>query len=367
MNRILLSIIKKEFWHILRDRQTLTIVIIMPVVMLFLYGYAVTLEMKQITTVIVDHSRSPESRSLFESIISTPFFRIVDVDVPDTGLEEMFLNRRARCILVIPEHFSEELESTGMSKIQLLIDASDPNAANFIQKYMTQVMTSFYRKNHPDLEVLFSVEPRILYNPDLKSSYFFVPGLIAVIILLITTLLTSIAIVREKESGTLEQILVSPVQPYEILIGKVIPYIILGFVDSLFILAIGHFWFKVPIIGSFLTLCMILLLYILTGLSFGLFISTVTRSQQIAMMAVLLATILPSMLLSGFIFPVNSMPKLFQYLSKVIPATHFLEIIRGVMLKGNGLPELKTHILYLLLLTSGFIGISIKKFRSTLG
>jgi ABC-2 type transport system permease protein len=340
MNQILLSIIKKEFWHILRDPQTLIIILIMPIIMLFLFGYAITLEMRDINTVIIDHSKTPQSRQLIEKIRSTNFFNI-------TG-------------------FASDLQTEMRTKIQLIIDASDPNAANFINNYFAQLSMRYNYENNPQLTMPFSIEPRIFYNPDLKSDYFFVPGLIAVLILLISALLTSIAIVREKEIGTMEQILVSPVHPVQIIVGKVIPYTILGFIDSILILMVGHLWFGVPVIGSVILLLFALIIYILTGLSFGLMISTITNSQQMAMMAALLSTILPTIMLSGFIFPVESMPLIFQYLSKIVPATHFLEIIRGIMLKGNTLLDLKVQLSYLIGLAGLLILVSVRKFSTKL-
>ena len=366
MNQILLSIVKKEFWHILRDPQTLIIILVMPLFMLFLFGYAITLEMKNINTVIIDHSKTPQSRQLIEKIISTDFFNLTDVDVPEYQIEEIFFQRKARCILVIPADFASGLQSDMRTKIQLIIDASDPNAANFINNYFMQLSMLYNYKNNPQLAMPFSVEPRLFYNPDLKSEYFFVPGLIAVIILLISALLTSIAIVREKEIGTMEQILVSPVHPIQIIIGKVIPYTLLGFIDSILVLSVGHFWFGVPVIGSIVLLMFALIVYILTGLSFGLMISTITNSQQLAMMAALLSTILPTIMLSGFIFPIKSMPVIFQYISKVVPATHFLEIIRGIMLKGNTLFDLKIQLGYLIGLAGLLILVSVRKFSTKL-
>ena len=223
MNQILLSIIKKEFWHILRDPQTLVIILLMPILMLFLFGYAITLEMKDITTVIIDHSKTPHSRQFIEKIRSTDFFNITGFNIPESQIEDIFFRRQARCVLVIPSDFASDLQTEMRTKIQLIIDASDPNAANFINNYFAQLSMRYNNENNPRLAMPFSVEPRIFYNPDLKSDYFFVPGLIAVLILLISALLTSIAIVREKEIGTMEQILVSPVHPVQIIIGKVIP------------------------------------------------------------------------------------------------------------------------------------------------
>jgi ABC-2 type transport system permease protein len=366
MNKILLSIMKKEFWHILRDPQTLTIIILMPIIMLFLFGYAITLEMQEIETAIVDQSRSPQSRDLIERIISTDFFKVVETDVAYNEMEALFFKRLVRCIVIIPAPFAHDLERDMESPVQLIIDASDPNAANYINNYFMKINSSFNLETLNTNLIPMTLEPQLLYNPDLKSSYFFVPGLIAIILLLICALLTSIAIVREKEVGTMEQILVSPIHPSQIIIGKVIPYTILGFIDSLIILFIANNWFDIPIHGSFLFLCCTLILYIITGLSFGLFLSTIAESQRTAMMAVLVSTILPTIMLSGFIFPVPSMPVLFQYISKIIPATHFLEIIRGIMLKGIGINELFTQVIYLCAISTFLVIVSLKKFKTNL-
>ncbi len=366
MNRILLSIIKKEFYHIRRDPQTLWIVIAMPIVMLFLYSYAITLEMKQIEIVISDQSKTPESRQYIENILATNFFKVTDFDIHPGQVEQVFKQRKAKCILVIPATFANDLKRKTVTKIQLLVDASDPNAANYIQKYLLQVNAAFERENNRFIVQPFSVEPRIFYNPALKAHNFFVLGLIAVIILLISALLTSIAIVREKEAGTMEQILVSPVRPAQIIVGKVIPYTLLAFLDGLLVLLIGHLWFKVPIHGSPFLLTGALVLYILTGLSFGLLMSTITESQRVAMLATLLSTILPTIMLSGFIFPIASMPAFFRYFSLIIPATHFITIIRGIMLKGNVLSELSVQIYFLVGITMLMMALSVKKFKTKL-
>ncbi len=365
-NRIFLSIVEKEFRHILRDPQTLAIIIVMPVLMLLLFGYAITLEMRQITIALVDHSRSPESRALLERIRASDFFEVSAVDVQETQFEKLFKERRARCILVVPHDFARSLERNAETSIQLLIDASDPNAANYIQKYLMQISGEYNASRNPSLTMPLSLEPRLLYNPDLRSEYFFVPGLIAVLILLISALLTSIAIVREKELGTMEQILVSPAHPVQIILGKVVPFVVLGFVDSVLVLLVGHLWFGVPIHGSAVFLGLALILYIFTGLSFGLLISTVANTQRLAMMATLLSTILPTIMLSGFIFPIPSMPVVFRYISRIVPATHFLKVIRGIMLKGSSAHDLAAPIAYLLVLSSVLISFSVKKFSTRL-
>ena len=366
MHKTLISIIKKEFRHILRDKQTLVILFLMPVLMLFLYGYAITLEMKNIETVIVDLSKTPQSRAFIDDILSNDFFKVTDTDVSYDNFESVFQTRSAQCIIVVPVDFANTLSQEPQTKIQLLIDASDPNAANFINNYLNVIGARFNMDQNKNLVQSISLEPRLLYNPDMKSAYFFVPGLIAVIALLICALLTSIAIVREKENGTMEQILVSPVKPLHIIIGKVIPYMVIGYLMALMILVIGHFWFQVPIYGSFFLLNVVLVLYVLTGLSFGLLISTKTSSQQIALMVTLVSTILPSFMLSGFIFPIASMPEILQYISQVIPATHFLIIIRSIMLKGVGIAELITQIGALSLIAFVLLMVSMRQFHTHL-
>lgn len=366
MNRILFSIIKKEFWHILRDYQTLIVILAWPVLMLLLFGYAVTLEMRQIETVVVDQSHTPQSRDFVDALASTSFFKIVDVDVPPRDFERILQERKARCILVLPPDFARALQKNPETKVQLLVDASDPNAANYIQNYLMQISAKYNFKTNATLVLPFTIEPRLLYNPDLKSYFFFVPGLVAVIIILISALLTSIAIVREKEVGTMEQILVSPVHPVQIVIGKTIPYTVIGFLDSVLVLLMGHYLFQVPVIGSLWLLTFSMFLYILTGLSFGLLISILTNSQQVAMLAVLMSTMLPSIMMSGFIFPVESMPVIFQYLSILIPATHFLTIIRGILLKGSSLSDISVQLSYLAVIAGFLITLSIRKFKTTL-
>ncbi len=366
MKRTFLSIIKKEFLHIFRDQQTLLVVLLMPVVMLILYGYAITLEMRQIKIAIVDQSHSPQSRAFIRHIGSSSFFKIAARDVPESQFEILFQKRIVHCILIIPAHFARSLQNKNRTPVQLLIDASDPNAANYIRKYLTQIALRFNSENNVTFPLPFKVVTRLLYNPLRKAQYFFVPGLIAVIILLISALLTSIAIVREKERGTYEQILVSPVKGYQIILGKVIPYIVLGFADAVLILFFGYFWFHVPFKGSLLLLLATLILYLLSGLSLGLFVSTITESQREAMLIVLLGTILPTIMLSGFIFPIASMPTIFQYFSKIIPATHFLTIIRGILLKGVGLADLEVPISYLVGLSVFLIVLSIGSFKTTL-
>ena len=366
MNRILLSIVRKEFIHITRDVQTLVIAIVMPILMLFLYGFAINLEMKQINVGIADLSATPQSREIIERLVSNNFFNITVVNPAFKDYEELFKFRKVRALLVIPLDYAKNLELKHNAQLQLLIDASDPNAANYINSYFSTMVFNETMEINRQKVNLFSVEPRILYNPDMRSANFFVPGLIAIILILVSALLTSIAVVREKENGSMEQLIVSPVRAYQIIIGKVLPYTLLGYINGVMILTLGSLIFDVHINGSILLINLIMLIYVLTGMSFGLLISTTTESQQIALMATLMLTILPTVLLSGFIFPIKSMPQVLQYISYILPATYFLEIIRGIILKGSGMAELYRQTLTLAGITLFLISLSIIKFKAGL-
>ncbi|HCT85599.1 MAG TPA: ABC transporter permease [Candidatus Margulisbacteria bacterium] len=366
MKSLLLSIIKKEFFHILRDPQTLLIIIIMPIAMIFLYGYAITLEMRNIPTIVSDLSKTPESRLFVKKLVSSNFFEVELNHIDESSIDKVFRRREAKCIIVIPKDYSTGIVDSPVTYLQVIIDASDPNGAKLISNYVNNIVNQSNLEMNLGNSAPFTIQPRFLYNPDLKSANYFVPGLVAVILLLISALLTSLAIVREKEKGTMEQVLVSPINPIQIIIGKLIPYLILGFIDGLIILFAGVFWFNVPVNGSLLLLLLMMLLYIFNGLSLGLLISTIAQTQQLAMMMALMGTMLPTFLLSGFMFPIESMPILFQWLSKIIPASHFVQIIRGIMLKGVGIPELISQISFLTLLSLVLIIVSIKKFRVNL-
>jgi len=366
MNRILLSIFRKEITHILRDPQSLVMVLLMPLLMLFLYGYAITLDMKGIDTAIIDESRTPESRALARRLSTTNFFRIRARDLPLGGIEDLFKSRTARCVLVIPSDYAIRLMARGGAEVELIIDASDPNAAEFVDNYFGQVVAGQNASLAGGGRLLFSVSPRVFYNPDMRSADFFVPGLIAVILILISTLLTSIAIVREKESGTMEQILVSPIRPGQMILGKVLPYTAIGFVAGVLILTVGSLWFHVPIKGSLLLVLAMMLIYTISGISLGILVSTIAKTQAVAMLAAVTLTILPIIMMSGFIFPVSSMPKVFQWVSAAIPATYFLQIIRGIVLKGSTVLDLYRQAGILVGMDLLLIAASVRSFRARL-
>lgn len=364
MSSRIIPIIRKEFIHIRRDFRTLIIIFIMPVAQLLMFGYAINMEIQNIDLAVIDHSQSPASRDLVRGFQGSKFFTVRSFDGGESRVDALFQNRQARMVLIIPQDFATTIERPVTTKVQALIDASDSNAAQAIRNYSDAILQTYNAGR--GLAAPFEVQTTIQYNPTFKSTYFFVPGLVALILIMISALLTSVAIAREKETGTMEQILVSPVRAREIIIGKVVPYILLAFMDGVIVLLVAHFWFKVPIIGSVALILGAALVYVFVALSLGLFISTVAHTQQVAMMAALIISMLPSIMLSGFIFPIASMPKVLQWITYAVPAKYFLIIVRGIMLKGNTLMHIWTPLLVLLGMGIIFTLVSTKKFKTTL-
>ena len=360
------AIAKKEFLHIIYDKRSLVIIIAMPLLMLILFGFALNMEINNIDIAVVDFDHSTLSDNLIDEFSGSEFFNIFHYSGKMDALEEIFLRRKARVILIINQHFSRDFQRQTVTPVQIVIDAADPNAATLIRSYCNSIVLNFNSKYGGILPIPFKIKPRIWYNPDLKSAYFFVPGLIALILIMISALLTSITITREKELGTMDQILVSPVKPIEIIIGKVLPYVLLAFLDGFLILVLGRLLFDLPFQGSYLLLLFLSLLYILTALSFGLMISTIVNTQQVAMMIAISATLLPTVMISGFIFPIQSMPVVLQYISYLVPAKYYMIIIRGILLKGNTLMQLLPHAVFLTIMSIIMLRNAIHRFNTNL-
>ncbi|MFZ0389104.1 MAG: ABC transporter permease [Calditrichia bacterium] len=360
------AIARKEFRHILRDPRTLAILFLMPLIQLVMFGYALKMEIQEVHLAVLDYSKSPASRELIRQFEGSAFFQPFSYSGSPAGIDHLFKQRRARAALVIPASFEKNIRRRPETALQVLIDASDANAAAAIRNYLTQVISRYNSRHNARLKLPFELRGRILYNPDQKSTWFFVPGLIAMLLIMVSALLTSITITREKESGTLEQMLVSPVRAHQIILGKVLPYILLAFLLGITILLAGMLIFQVPFRGSALLLLLLSILYITTALSLGLMISTLARTQQVAMMMALMITLLPTIMLSGFIFPIASMPALLQYISWLVPARFYLLIVRGIMLKGSGLLQLLTPTLALAVMSLVLLMVSIRKFNINL-
>lgn len=364
MSNRVIPIIRKEFIHIRRDFRTLIIIFVAPVFMLFMFGYAINLELQNIALAVVDYSQTPASRGLVRAFQGSEYFTVKAFNGSAKKISRLFHRQDAHVVLVIPLDYSKATGLKQSSHLQILIDASDSNTAQLISNYVNTVLLGYSASR--SIQPPFDISVSIQYNPALKSAYFFVPGLVALILMMISALLTSIAIAREKETGTMEQILVSPIRPAEIILGKVIPYIVMAFADGLLILSVAHFWFEVPIRGSLLLMLGGALLYVFVALALGLLISTRAKTQQVAMMMALFASLLPTLMLSGFIFPVDSMPVVLQFISKIIPATYFLKIIRGVMLKGNTLEHIGFAMAILAFMGLFLTIVSTKRFKMTL-
>jgi len=364
MSSRIIPIIRKEFIHIRRDFRTLLIIFAMPVFMLLMYGYAINMEIQNIDLAVLDHSQSPMSRELVAAFQGSKFFTPRYFTGSESGIESLFQRGEVKAALIIPLDLARTINGPVPAAVQVLIDASDSNTAQLMQNYINAVV-QIYNAGR-GVTAPFEVNTSLRYNPALKSAYFFVPGLVALILMMISALLTSLTIAREKETGTMEQILVSPVRPFEIIIGKVVPYLFLAFADGILILLIAHFWFNVPITGNLALILVACFLYVGVALSYGLLISTRARTQQVAMMGALMGTLLPTVMLSGFIFPIASMPKMLQFVTYLVPARYFLPVIRGVMLKGNTIFHLWLPIGALVVMGILFLTISAKRFKMRL-
>ena len=370
------AVLVKEFVHIIRDRRTLAVAVSMPILLLVLYGYALNLDVKDIDTVVLDQDRSSRSRDLVGAFVNSGYFRVVSYLQAPEQMDRAVDSGQAKVGISIPYDFSEQLRRGRAVQVQVVVDASDSLVANTIIGYVGGITSSY--SNQVMLRALRRVggvqaarpplDPRVRvwYNPELRSSDFIVPGLIATILAMLSALLTSLTVVRERERGTMEQLVVSPVTSAELMIGKLIPYVALALLDVALIVLVGVALFAVPLRGSVLLLGLLSFLFVVASLALGLLISSLSGTQQVAMTTALFATMLPTILLSGFIFPINSMPRFFQIATNIIPARHFLVIVRGIFLKGIGLSVLWPQALALLLFAALFVALAALAFRKRL-
>ena len=365
MLKVFWAFVKKEMWHIFRDGRTLLILFGMPIAQVLIFGFAVTNEFKDASFDILDHAKDESSIQLIQHVQSSGNFKVRRYINSEQEMENGFKSGKTKLVLVIPENFSAKFYGGEPLTLQLIADGSDPNNANSLVQYISAMIQGFQRQRlgvSPN-PYQIDVETRMLYNPQLESAYNFIPGTIAFILLIISAMMTSLTIAREKEMGTMEILLVSPLPPLIIILGKVTPYAILSFIDAILVIALGFFVFSVPVVGSMGLLLSLCLLYVITALSLGTFISTVSTTQQDAIMRSLMGLMMPSMLLSGFIFPIASMPVILQYLSTIIPATYFIEILKAIMLRGTSLEFIAFEVFILVIMTLFFLAMAWKKFK----
>ncbi len=364
MNRFW-SFVKKEFYHIFRDPRTMLILFGMPIAQILIFGYVVTNEIKDVRIGIYDQSKDEVTREITNKILSSGYFLLDNNLNTDKNIEEIFKEGKVKEIIIFEPDFAKKLISNGSAAIQLIADASDANTANLIVNYTQAIIFDYIKKKNAGIQYPLQIIPevRMLYNEELKGVYMFVPGTMALILMLISAMMTSISIAREKELGTMEVLLVSPLRPAQIVLGKVTPYVVLSFINAVTIILLGYFVFNVPVKGSIVLLLAESMLFILLALSIGIFISTVIKSQQMAMFISMFALMMPTILLSGFIFPIENMPEILQWLSYIIPPRWFIIIIKNIMLKGTGFLYVWKETLILSVMIIFFIALSIKKFK----
>jgi ABC-2 type transport system permease protein len=359
------SFIIKEFYHIFRDTRTMLILFGIPVTQLLIFGTVIKSEIRNVHIAIYDQSKDVTTQQITNKLLSSGYF-ILNENLNSTSkIENIFKKGTVKEVIVFESNFGEKLIREGRAEVQLIADASDPNMARLVTSYTTGIINDYIRKLHPDLQMPIEIAPevRMYFNEEMKSAYMFVPGTMALILMLISAMMTSISITREKEFGTMEILLVSPLRPSQIIIGKVLPYLILSIINAFVIVLIGRFVFDVPVTGSFILLMLETILFILMALCLGILISTAAKSQMVAMFISMIGLMLPTIILSGFIFPIENMPEILQWLSHIMPARWFITIIRSIMLKGTGLLFVWKETLILIGMTLFFIVLSVKKFK----
>ncbi len=361
-----LGFVRKEFHHIFRDYRTLFILFGIPVAEILIFGYAISMDIKNAGVAFLDLSHDEITHRLSDKILASGFFEKTEDLLSYNDIDKVLKKGKTKAVVVFEEDFGRNLIREGKASLSIIADGSEPNTATLITNYTTAIVSDFNMKMAggaaaPALKIV--PEVKMFYNPSLKSHFMFVPGVITLILILICALMTSVTITREKEFGTMEVLLVSPLRPVQIILGKVTPYFLLSFINVLLILALSWFVFGLPVKGSLILLLAETMLYILMSLSLGILISTVSSTMQQAIFISLIGLMLPTILLSGFIFPIENMPKVYDYVSSIMPPRYFIIIIKNIMIKGTGLLYVWKETLILTVMTIFFIGVSVRKFK----
>lgn len=377
MKKIIQHIVKKEFIQFRKDKKMVVMSFISPILQLLLLGYAANVDVKYIPTVVCDLDNTSISREYISDVTNSNYFEIVRYVDKMNDIDAIIDNGSASVGITIPKNFSNDIISGKTTQIQSMIDGSDSNTATigmnylsmitgqFSQKFLSEKMDQL-KKLQINTEVI-SPELRVWYNPELKSRNFMVPGVLGLLLMVMTLILTSMAIVKEKENGTLEQLIVTPIKSIELIIGKLIPFIIIGLIDVILVVAVATLWFHVPMRGSLITLIILSLTFLLSTLGLGLFVSSISSNQQQAMMTSMFFLMLPMIYLSGFIFPIENMPKIIQYVTYILPLRYYFVIIRGIFLKGVGFAELWKDTFMIFILGVSILTVSIARFQKRVG
>lgn len=369
---------RKEFLHVLRDPRSLALGILMPLIMLFLFGYALTLDVDRVPLAVWDQSQTSQSRQLISRFEGSRYFSLRQHASSYQQLEQAVDRRDALIALVLPADFADKLTAGRQPVLQVILDGSDPNTATIAQGYAEAIVLTWSRQismaalqrrfpQQATQPIPLELRPRVWFNSDLVSRNFIFPGLIPVIMMIVAALLTSLSMAREWETGTMEQIVTMPVRKWELIIGKLAPYFCIGVVDLILSVGVGYYVFGVPLKGSLLLLSALSLLFLVGALAVGMLISIVAKSQLLASQLALLVTVLPAFLLSGFIFPLENMPAPIQAVSHIVVARYFVAILRGIYLKDVGLETLWPQALFLLGFAMLVLAVSVHKFKKKLG
>lgn len=362
-----IGFIRKEFYHIFRDKRSLFILFGMPIAQILLFGFAITNEINNVEIAILDYAKDTESQKIIQKIKASPYFHVENEIRNENSIESEFKKGKVKAVLLFEKDFAKKLQTENKAFVQVITDATEPNVANTISNYTQSIIQNYLnQKNTAQKSNDVIIQSRMLYNPELKSVFNFVPGVMTVILMLVSAMMTSISITREKELGTMEILLVSPLKPFQVILGKVFPYVFLSIINAIVIVSMGYFIFGMPINGSIFLLSFESILFIITALSLGILISTISNTQQTAMMISLMGLMLPVIILSGFIFPIASMPAPMQVMSNIIPAKWFIIIVKSIMLKGVGLQYILKETMILVGMTLLFMGLSIKKYKTRL-
>jgi ABC-2 type transport system permease protein len=375
--KIIKAVTRKEIYQILRDKRTLLFTFLLPLMLMFLYSYGIRFDVNMIKIAVSDSVSDAYSRDLINGFLASGYFDRVGNNLSQRDAEEMIMKGDATVALIIPADFSRNLKRMRGSSVQVLLDGMDSNTANISQGYIKAILLQYSLKqiqsrlgNMLSMKGIsfptVSLDMRILYNPELKSNHFIIPGIIVIIMMLMGAMLTTLSIVKEKEFGSFENIISTPIKSYEFIIGKVFPYVVLSLIDLVLIIVVGYLVFNVPIKGNLILLLFASIFYLVTTLSFGILISTIARTQQIALIVAMLATLLPSILLSGFVFPLESMPLPLQWIAALIPAKYFMTIIRAIYLKGTGVGSFWLDLVLLIFYSIVLLTISSLKFKKRL-
>lgn len=361
------ALVKKEFIHIVRDPRSLAMAFLMPLILLILFGYAITMDIKTLNLVVYDQDKSAASRTYLEGFPASSYFSVVAAVESYGGARALLDQGKAHLALVIPPHFARDLEQGRTTKVQLLADGSDANTATIAMGYAEAITNRFSTAQLGSrIELAVDNRLRVWYNPELKSRWFIIPGLIAVIMTVITALLTSLTVSREWESGTMEQLIATPVQPIELFLGKMAPYFVIGVLDVLFSVAMAVWVFDVPLRGSFAFLLGVTSMFLIGGLSLGIMVSTIAKSQLVASQLAMVVTFLPAFLLSGFLYSIDNMPRFLQVVTHVVQARYFVEVLKNIFLKASPPAFVADDLIFLGLFAVVVFAIALGKFRKKL-